>query len=365
MTQPPPEQPPGEQPPYGPPPYVRPPQYGPPPYGSPPYAPPQPPPYGQAPYGQVPYGQAPYGPPQYAPPPYGPASPYFGPPPEANDPLVGSDYAGWWRRSWTIVKFLWPKLAQLQATTLVAAIGLFGLGAVAAIPAIKELIRSSDAGDSRPPLGPIFTIGAIWMVVGILVALVDAIVRLATVQAVVRAVTGSPPRIGECLSAALPRLLPLIGWSLLSQLIVMGGYLACFFPAYYFFAVFTFLTPAVAFERGSIIRRCFKLFHGDIGAALGRILTILAVSAAAPMAGYALMLVAMVGGGFMWSDSPVRMVTTMAVTVALIFVLSFAARILTETLMLTGYADIRARIEPVSTTVLASELGMTMNYSPA
>jgi len=113
----------------------------------------------------------------------------------------------------------------------------------------------------------------------------------------------------------------------------------------YFGAVFTVLPAIVLLERGNAISRSFQLVHADIGAALGRIVVYYGVS----------FLFVTVEG--LLSRAITAFGTSLAVTVvatAAGIVFSLAAAVAISPMVLTAYADMRARREPFSTAYLAA-----------
>src|SRR5262249_5450033 len=139
-------------------------------------------------------------------------------------------------------------------------------------------------------------------------------------------------------------------------------------------AVFLVLPAVVTFERGSAISRCFALFHRDLGASISRIATIfglsLGVGIVAALIGEVIDLV--IGGTQSLGDGLTAGSTECAATRAVRLVagavvsglLEAAAAVFTATLTLTAYADMRARVETLSTATLASELGIAAQAAP-
>jgi hypothetical protein len=87
---------------------------------------------------------------------------------------------------------------------------------------------------------------------------------------VVREATGRPAPLGESVSFALSRALPLLGWGILSGIITVVGLILCVLPGLYAGIVFYMtLAGVVVIERGGI-DRCFALFNRRFGPSLGR-----------------------------------------------------------------------------------------------
>jgi hypothetical protein len=269
------------------------------------------------------------------------------------DPLVSPDYNGWWQRTIAIVKASWRQLVILQV--IGAAVTLVLRGPVDILQALTSRDLTNTDTPSRNG-GTIFAAFGLSIVSIVAALVVAALVTLASVHNVVTAAAGGTPAVGEALRQATRRVLPLIGWELLAALIVVGGICACVLPAIYFAAVFTVLPAVVAFERGGVIARCFRLFHGNLGVSVSRVATIAGLTlgatviAAAIAAGIAAVLTspASTGTG--------ALAATNLVAGALAAVIAGAIGVLTGPMVVTAYADMRARIEPVSTPVLVQEL---------
>jgi hypothetical protein len=276
---------------------------------------------------------------------------------DASDPLVSPDYAGWRRRNIAILRTYWRPLVVLQ---------LIGAAAALVLRVPTAVFEAIGARGLQAP-APSDNAGALralsralpWIILGatgwILASLVAVVVLLASMRLIVRAVTGGQPDVGDALRGALRRLFPLIGWGLLASLAVLLGLCACFVPGIYLIAVFSVLPAVVLFERGDVIARCFRLFHADVAASLTRVGTVIAISIAAGVVANII-------------DSIVRavadaaapgtggLVTATIIVTVIDVVIAAGYGVLLGPLILTTYADLRARREPVNTPVLARDL---------
>jgi hypothetical protein len=287
--------------------------------------------------------------------------PYLAQP--GHDPLVSADYSGWWQRGIAIVKAGWPQLAAAQA------IG----AAVQMLVQVPLLIYVSTQGQHfadaqqagrAPDTGPLFAVFGFTLLVAFAGLVVGAVVAIATMQMGVSIASGGQPKLGPALRAALQRAFPLIGWQFLAGLIMLVGLCACVLPIFYFLAVFTLMPAIVAFERTNAISRCFKLFHANLGGAIGRIATILGISILGGIIAAAISeVIGAAGGAPAFGMPTTATVSTSAVVVAAIVsaligaVIDRGIAVLTGPLTLTAYADLRARVEPLTTDVLLREIG--------
>ncbi|HTJ33576.1 MAG TPA: hypothetical protein VL738_10135 [Dactylosporangium sp.] len=286
------------------------------------------------------------------------------------DPLISPDYGGWWRRSTAVFRRAWPLLLPLQ-------LAQFVLGLVVTIPGalysnkfradFSSISFSGTNYDGRAqtdPSGALALLGAS-LLVSAAVAVLGAVIAVAANHVIVSAAAGLPPRLGPALALAVRRCLPLIGWQILAALMLVLGVCACILPGIYFYAVLMVLPAVVTFERGGAgIGRCFRLFHNDVGIAVSRVATIgamvvvLAIVSAVVSAVIAVVDLSQTGGP---APGQVAAMSTTAVIVQTVLSGLLGALLGTFTcvLVLTAYADMRARTEPLSTGVLAAEIGMT------
>jgi hypothetical protein len=320
---------------------------------------PQPNPHQQ--YG-YPGGLPPY--PGQQPGPYGYPGYSGGPRFDPADPLVSNDYAGWWRRGIAIVKAGWRQLLLLQVI-IAAPLLLLSLPANAyAALRQRDFERSFqidvNTSEDALPIEPATILAFVGMLVALVIISVlwSAIGLLATTRMVVVIAIGHRPTVGDAVRAALGRVLPCIGWYLVAGLISVAALVACFLPIFYVSAVFVILPAVVFFERGNAIGRCFQLFHADIGAALGRILTIagLSIAAAVVSASIGAAFAMVIQGSSFFVTSATASDATIITSSVVETVLSTAAAlfigVVLTPLIVATYADLRARREPFTTSYL-------------
>jgi glycerol uptake facilitator-like aquaporin len=120
--------------------------------------------------------------------------------------------------------------------------------------------------------------------------------------------------------------------------------------------VFVVLAPVVALERGvNPISRCFKLFHGNLGTSIARVATIFGVFIGIVIVA-AIFTVPVNLAVSPATASTGALVVAGLLTTIIAVVIGAVAGVLAGPLTVTAYADMRARIEPVSTPQLAQEL---------
>jgi hypothetical protein len=295
-----------------------------------------------------------------------------------DDPLVSPDYSGWWRRSLAIVRQAWQPLAGLQFIGFLVALAIGVPQALLLLNLNNDLGTATTTVDPdtgapvMPDLGKLFGVLGLTLAGSFLAIMVAFVVTIACNHVAVSVGAGLQPRIGAALALAVRRLFPLIGWQILAGLIIVVGLCACVLPVIYLSAVFMLLPAVVTFERGgSAISRCFKLFHQDLGASIGRIATIAGISIGVGVVAYIInVIIQLIPGQPTFdpdSSSPFGGVNSSFVVVVVIGtvvsqLLASGAAVLTAPLMLTAYADLRARVEPTTTATLANEAGLAPAY---
>jgi hypothetical protein len=275
------------------------------------------------------------------------------------DPLVSNDYAGWWRRGMAVVKAGWKPLALLQ---LLTSAPLVLLSIVLQVGTDLETGGTFDVdgfGDNANAGLVVAVIGGVLL--GLFIAFGWYVLgTLATVRMVVTVATGGQPRIGESLKSVLHRVPAMIGWYFVAGLLLIGAVLACFLPVFYVGAVVTVLPAVVLFERDVGVGRCFQLFHGDFGAAVGRAATILGLYLAGAVAfGIVSALISGIVQGVSGINGSLDVGSAGVITGSTLESLVDGVYYLVSGVVLTPlivamYADLRARHEPFSTAYLVS-----------
>src|SRR5262249_32453094 len=125
----------------------------------------------------------------------------------------------------------------------------------------------------------------------------------------------------------------------------------------------------VAIERTNVIGRCFRLFNRNVGLAVARIATIFGLGIGAAIVAFILSVVvrgatgaSLTGSGAALGSGAVlgsgASVAAAVISTLLSAVISAAVAVLTAPLTVAAYADMRARVEPTNTTVIAQQLGI-------
>lgn len=305
------------------------------PFTPPSYGSPMPPP---SPFGHSEPLPAGYGLPAYGP--YGPPPGYALPPQfyaGPADPLVSNDIGGWWNRSLRLLQKAWRPLLLVHLISVPPLEILTAWAQIAAkndIGTDPEHFTASDLRNLLMLLGVAIVVGG----------LLSVVVSLTSQRILVQAATDRPIAVGAALLDGLRRTPALIGWGIPISLMVVVGLFCCIVPGLYFGAVFTVLPAIVLLERGNAISRSFQLLHADIGAALGRIVIYYAVS------------ILFVIVQSLFTSAVATIGTSTAVTVASTgvgIVFTLASAVAVTPMVLTAYADMRARREPFSTAYLA------------
>jgi hypothetical protein len=185
-------------------------------------------------------------------------------------------------------------------------------------------------------------------VVGALLALT---IQLAMLHVLVQRATGQPVSISAALGGGLRRVPAMLGWGILQILLILLGFLLCLLPGFYVVIALYILPAVVLLERGQGIGRAFKLFHADFGASIARVATIGGLGLAFAMVENAF--TSLIGGGFV-TDEPLTVPLAVAAGIVSVAIWVASAIVLAP-MLLTAYADMRARREPFSTAYLTPD----------
>ncbi|GAA2605544.1 hypothetical protein GCM10010399_40700 [Dactylosporangium fulvum] len=293
------------------------------------------------------------------------------------DPLISPDYGGWWKRAMAVLKPGWKLFAGLQAIGVVMSLLFVIPQALYLVYLQDRLPRTNSDGvitTTEVDLTPFLAVLGITVVGIFLTYLVQFAITIASNHVGVSIAAGLKPSLGMSLSMAAKRVFPLLGWQFLAGLIILAGVCACVLPAIYLTAVFMVLPAVVTFERTNVISRCFQLFHRDLGASISRIATIAGISIGVAIIGSIIAQVVQLGFGgaqaltsdFETSGPMFTTAVVVGVVVSSVIssVLAAAGSVLTAPLTLTAYADLRARVETLSTATLAAEIGIAAPATP-
>jgi hypothetical protein len=280
------------------------------------------------------------------------------------DPLISPDYNGWWSRATAIVKLAWKPLAGLQAIGLLIALVIQAPVAVYVALRSDELesVLTDPEQQEVPDLTPLFAVLGFTLLLALLGIIASAIITVASVHIGVSVAVGAPVQFGDAIRLAARRVFPLLGWQILTLPIFLVAVCLCILPIFYVLAIFTVLPIVVAVERTNAIGRCFTLFHRNLGPSAARTATIVGISIGVSV-------VAAIFGGVFDAAGRAAVDGSGGVVVGSVIgslfaaVLSGALAVLLAPLTLTAYADMRARVEPLNSAVIAQQLGIAVPAS--
>jgi hypothetical protein len=274
---------------------------------------------------------------------------------DPSDPLISNDFNGWWHRGFQLVKAAWRPMAVIQAIVGVPALILL-------VPAMvifqdrqrvaMARLEATTTADEMPNFGELFAGFPLLLAGASAAGLFYLFGQLACQQVVVDTATGRPGgRVGPALLAAARRFLPLLGWYLLALPIGIVATVLCFFPVIYVAAALAVLPVVVLLERGKGIGRSFQLFHADLGVSVSRIATFAGLSLAGGMVLTLLTTIvdATIGGSFSTPNTTATVINT--VLQGAYYVVAYP---ILAPLLVTTYADMRARREQFSTASLVT-----------
>ena len=204
------------------------------------------------------------------------------------DPLVPVDFGGWIQRVFGVLRRDFPALALLAAipavlTGLSQAVLERGMPSLPTIAArinsgVRPVLAASPArGETFIRLLPAMT------VFYVLILVVTAFAQPGAIFIMVRRAAGQPATVTAALRFAAPRVVPVLGWSILAGLLTRIGYVLhragllsgigdvlLITPGVYLsVVVFASLYGVVVIERAGL-GRCFALIRGRFWVTLGR-----------------------------------------------------------------------------------------------
>jgi hypothetical protein len=171
---------------------------------------------------------------------------------------------------------------MILGVSAVVAVIAAGLNLVASLVLLPDIQRVANLGPAATQQeiadAGLSLLGNVFATVGI--ALVIALLArtfLSGFLTVVmgQAVLGRPVTFPEAMAEVKPRLLPLLGLTLLYSLVVFVGALLCFLPGIYLGVMYSLATPALLLERSTIrqaMSRSWKLVSGSFWRVFGILL---------------------------------------------------------------------------------------------
>lgn len=196
------------------------------------------------------------------------ASPPINPPP---DPLVPASIGGWFGKVAGVIRHSVVPLAFIQ-------IGIFVINAIIVIIFGRIVTQLSQGVGTSPSF--VIAVGLGLSLLGaVILFLLTALAQVASFFIAILTAAGEPTRVDTALKLATGRVLPLVGWWIVSGILMVVGLVLLLVPAIYLAIVFSAsLTGVVVVERGKI-GRSFKLVNRRFWPTAGRMfLAFLAVA---------------------------------------------------------------------------------------
>lgn len=280
------------------------------------------------------------------PPPPPPAGYYYGGV-GADDPLVSTDLSSWFSKVFAGMRRSWKSLLIYRLIALVPSI----LVAIALRGVTKQI--------AQPSRNVRFTIGGGALVLTMVSYLSSIVIYAVSTAASAHVLAhdalsesqGSSARVDwqQGLRFGFSRVLPMIGWSLATGLLVGVGFLFCLVPGIYLGVIFFgTLTGVVAFERpSSVVSRCFELMKGNWWEMFGRALLVV-VGLIVVSCGIGLL-----SGGFTIATS--GSTTGSVGSIFASSLLNIPIAMFLSVAAIVTYAELRRKLEPISSAQLAAE----------
>jgi hypothetical protein len=206
--------------------------------------------------------------------------------------------------------------------------------------------------DTSTDAGEIFGALAIALPALLITVLLTLTAQLASLHVLVQRATGRQVSVRAAMLAGLRRVHAMIGWGILAGLLVLVGVVLCVVPGIYVGLVMVVLPAIVLLERGRGIGRAFELFHAKFGESLARVATIAGIYLVGGIVQSAIsgLLIGDLDPNADPDATPSIATALFGSIVSTSF--SVALIVILAPLILTAYADMRARREPFSTAYL-------------
>jgi len=269
----------------------------------------------------------------------------------AGDPLISADHNGWWRRSFGLLRAAWRPMAAVFGVAGLADLALTIPATLRFEAAQRDARERIEAAGDQVDFTLFFAGAGEFAAVTVGAALILVAATLVAARMVIDTALGRTGGSGTAVAAAARRLPAMIGWSVPAVLLAAVAFALCFLPLLYVGAVLLVLPVVVLVERGNAIGRCFGLFHADLAAAIGRVATIAGLTVAGLVVVNLVTTVVQVATGSTFEERPAAVTVTEVVLQGLF---AFAAGMVTTPMLVTAYADLRARREPFTSADLRS-----------
>ncbi len=189
-----------------------------------------------------------------------------------DDPLVSRDLNTWFGKGFAAVGRSWKGMLVIQI------IGAIVIGVLSAILGLwaenlvdLEVTTSGREFDFAP--GPLIASVVIFVVIAIVV---QGAITLATTRVIVDDAAGRPTDLAAAFSLAKRRVAPWLGWSIVTGLLIVLGFIAIIIPGIWLGVVFgASILGVVVFERANPFERSFALIKGMWWSIFGRVLLLL------------------------------------------------------------------------------------------
>ncbi|WP_205326102.1 hypothetical protein [Glycomyces sp. YM15] len=269
------------------------------------------------------------------------------------DPLVTDTFEGWWHASLDVVQRSWRTVGLILLVGVV--LPRWILNAFNNTVRTRDIeITDTDWGTIVRDVNPGVAAGIIGAILTLAVLYVSGSAALAAVRTAAAEAAGGFLALGEACSFGFKRGGTFFLWLLLAWVTVAVGLVLCVLPGLWAIFALSLMAPAAVFEaRRSPYARSIQLTHSAFWPALGRIVIIVLVAAAANLIiGLVGLLMAGVWHALFASWlANVLIIITEAVMALLLLV----PMIWIVAASLCTYAWLRGRAESVSATSLSAE----------
>jgi ABC-type sugar transport system permease subunit len=186
-----------------------------------------------------------------------------------DDPLVSHDLGTWFSKGFAAVARSWKGVLVIQ---IIGAVAIGVLTLLLNLVIFDDLL-TTDGDEFDFEVGPLIAGVAFFVLVGIVL---QGIITLATARIIVDDAAGRPTNLAAAFNLAGRRVAPWIGWSLVTGILIVIGFVFLIAPGVWLGIVFgASILGVVVFERANPFERCFPLIKGMFWSILGRVLLLI------------------------------------------------------------------------------------------
>lgn len=271
------------------------------------------------------------------------------------DPIIPTDFGTWFSKVFAALGRSWKSLALVHLLIVIPQM-LLGVLFAWRLPTVAV---TNDPNRLFQNLGA--TVGG-GLLLGIVSFVFQAVASVASAHILSHDAAGvatGAPRTDwmVALRFGWTKLGRMIGWSILSSLLTLVGFVLCILPGVWIGAIFyATLSGVVAFERGDVISRCMALVKGRWWPTFGRLLILWLMASAAGAVSGAIGVGSRLGfGGLGGASFGSVSIVSVLFSQLVAAVIAVPVGMLRSAGAVVIYAELRSKHEYLNSSILAAE----------